>query len=292
VPADDEVLVRVRATTVTQTDCHRRRARPFVWRFLVGLLRPRQRILGTELAGEVEAVGPAVTGFEVGNRVFGVRLGAHAELVCVRESGLLAPMPAGMAFEEAAAILDGAHQALAHLRRANVGEGTRLLVYGASGSCGTAAVQLARHLGAHVTAVCNTKNLELVRSLGADEVIDYLQEDFTKNGETYDVILDAVGKHSFFRCRRSLKPGGIFVPTDRVHNLLLVLWTSRIGERKVLFAMPRQTKEDVLLVKRLIEAGEYRAVVDRVYPLEDAVEAHRYVESWQKTGNVVLAVTP
>jgi NADPH:quinone reductase-like Zn-dependent oxidoreductase len=172
-----------------------------------------------------------------------------------------------------------------------VGAGTRILVYGASGSCGTAAVQLASHLGAHVTAVCNTKNVELVRSLGADEVIDYLQEDFTKNGETYDVILDAVGKHSFLRCRGSLKPGGFFVATDRLYNLPLALWTSRIGDKRVLFTIPKRTKEDVLLLKELIEAGHYRAVIDRSYPFEDVVEAARYVETEQKTGNVVLTVS-
>jgi NADPH:quinone reductase-like Zn-dependent oxidoreductase len=215
--------------------------------------------------------------------------GSNAEFLCVQEAGLLAHMPVGMTFEEAAAVCGGAHQALTHLRRADVGEGTRILVYGASGSCGTAA-KLAKYFGAHVTAVCNTKNVELVRSLGADEVIDYLQEDFTKNGETYDVILDAVGKHSFLRCRGSLKPGGLYVATDRLHNLVLALWTSRIGDRKVVFTIPRHTKKDVLFVKELVEAGRYRAVIDRTYPLEDVVEATRYVETWQKTENVVLTL--
>jgi NADPH:quinone reductase-like Zn-dependent oxidoreductase len=290
VPADDEVLIRVHATTVSQTDCHMRRARPFLWRFSTGLLRPKSKILGLELAGEVEAVGAAVTKFEVGDSVFGLRSGAHAEFVCVREAGLLALKPAGVSFEEAAAVCDGAYQALAHLRRADVGRGTRLLVYGASGSCGTAAVQLGKHFGAHVTAVCNTKNVELVRSLGADEVIDYLQEDFTENGETYDVILDAVGKHSFRRSRGSLEPGGLFAATDGLHNVVLALWTWRIGDRKVVFTIPRPTIADVLLVKELIEAGEYRAVIDRTYALEEVVEATKYVESWQKTGNVVLTL--
>jgi NADPH:quinone reductase-like Zn-dependent oxidoreductase len=290
VPKDDEVLVRIHATTVNQTDCHIRRARPFLWRFFAGLLRPKRKVLGTELAGEVEEVGAAVSEFEVGDHVFGMRWGAHAEFVCVREAGLLAHMPAGMTFDEAAAICGGATAALAHLRRANVGKGTRLVVYGASGSCGTAAVQLAKHLGAHVTAVCNTKNVELVRSLGADEVIDYLHKDFTKNGETYDVVLDAVGKHSFLRSRGSLKPGGLFVATDRLYNFVLALWTSRLGDKKVVFTIARPAKEDVTFLKELIEAGEYRAVIDRSYALEDVVEATRYVETWQKTGNVVLTV--
>jgi NADPH:quinone reductase-like Zn-dependent oxidoreductase len=290
-PEVGEVLVRVRATTVNQTDCHMRGAKPFFWRFMLGLRRPRQRILGMEFAGEVAEVGGAVRQFEVGDRVFGIRnFGTNAEFVCIKESSPIARMPEGMPFEEAAAIFDGAFQGLAALRRANVGDGTRLLVYGASGSCGTAAVQLGHHFGAHVTAVCNTKNLELVRSLGADEAIDYTKEDFAKNGETYDVILDAVGKQSFFHSKRALRPGGLYVATDRLLNLALLLWTRWFGKRKVVFGMPRLTKDNVLVVKELVEAGNYRAVVDRTYPLEDVVEATKYVESWQKTGNVVLTV--
>jgi NADPH:quinone reductase-like Zn-dependent oxidoreductase len=290
-PEENQVLVRVRATTVTQTDTHIRRPKPFLWRAFAGVLRPKRKILGVEFAGQVEAVGAAVTEFQVGDHVFGVSgFGAHAEFVCMRERGLLAQMPAGMSFEEAAAVCDGALQGLLHLRRANVGKDTRLVVYGASGSCGTAAVQLAKYFGAHVTAVCNTKNVELVRTLAADEVVDYLQEDFTQNGETYDVILDAVGKYSFLRGRRSLKPGGLYVATDGLRNLFFWLWTRWIGDRKLAFAMPRYTKQDVLLLKELIEAGKYRAVIDRRYPLEDVVEATRYVETRQKTGNVVLTL--
>ena len=290
VPKEDEVLVRIHATTVTRTDTGFRSADLFLTRFFTGLLRPKRPIVGSELAGEVEAVGTAVTEFKVGDRVFGVRSGANAEFVCVREAGVLAHMPAGMTFEEAAAVCDGAIQALADLRRAGVGNGTRILIYGASGSVGTAAVQLARDFGAHVSAVCNTKNVDLVRSLGADEVIDYQQDDFTKNGQTYDVILDAVGKHSFLRCRSSLKPGGLYVATDRLYNFILARWTSRIGGRKVVFTIPKYTKKDVLFLKELIEAGKYRAVIDRSYPLEGVVEAHRYVETEQKTANVVLTV--
>ena len=291
VPKDDEVLVKVRATTVTRTDCHMRAAKPFIWRFMLGLRRPRRRILGLEVAGVVESVGADVTQFQVGERVFGARNGAHAEYVCVREAGLLAHVPAGMTFEEAAAVTDGFNQAFANLERANVGTGTRLVVYGASGSCGTAAVQLAKHyFGAHVTAVCNTKNVELVRSLGADEVVDYLKDDFTKSGQTYDVVLDAVGKHSLFRSRRALKPGGIFAATDRLYNFPLVFLTSRIGKKKVVFTVEHPTRENIVLLKELIEAGKYRAVIDRTYPLEDVVEATRYVESWQKTGNAVLTL--
>ncbi len=294
VPKEDEVLVKIHATTVNRTDCGFRSADPFISRFFTGLLRPKRKILGSELAGEVDAVGAAVTEFAVGDHVFGVKgFGAHAEFICMRESAPLAHMPAGMTFEEAAAVCDGAILALGFLRRADLRKGQKILVYGASGSIGTAGVQLARYFDAHVTAVCNTKNVELVRSLGADEVIDYLQEDFTKNGETYDVIFDAVGKHSFRRCRGSLKPGGMYAVTDLGflwQNPFLALWTSRIGDRKVLFPIPRYTKKDVLFLKELIEAGKYRAVIDRCYPLEDVVEATRYVETQQKTGNVVLTI--
>jgi NADPH:quinone reductase-like Zn-dependent oxidoreductase len=290
VPNDDEVLVRIRATSVTRTDLHMCAAKPFLWRFMLGLRRPKARVLGLEFAGEVEAVGSAVTKFRAGDRVFGLRNGAHAEYVCVGEERLLAHMPDHMTFEEAAGVCDGFYQGLLHLNHAGVGPGTRLAVYGASGSCGTAAVQLGKHhFGAHVTAVCNTKNVELVRSLGADEVVDYLNEDFTMRGETYDVVLDAVGKHSYFRSRRALEPHGLFVATDRLYNILLAILT-RVTKKKVVFAYERPEREDILLLKELLEAGKYRAVIDRTYPLEDVVEATRYVETFQKTGNVVLTV--
>jgi len=293
VPGDDEVLVKIHATTVTRTDTGLRSAEFFISRFFTGLLRPRQKVLGLELAGEVEAVGAAVSEFEVGDCVFGVRSGAHAELVCVRESGVLAHMPAGMTFEEAAAVCDGAALALACLRKAGDLEGRSVLVYGASGSVGAAAVQLAKYFGAHVSAVCNTKNVELVRSLGADEVVDYLREDFTENGQTYDVVFDAVGKHSFRRSRRSLKPGGAFLETDlgfMWHVPLLALLTRWIGKKRVRLGITKYAKADVLFFKELVEAGKYRAVIDRTYPLDDVVEASRYVETGQKTGNVVLTL--
>ena len=250
VPKDDEVLVRIHATTVNRTDCHIRKADPFLWRVMgAGLRRPKQRLSGSELAGEVVAVGEAVTEFAVGDRVFGTsgyRFGAHAEFMCVRESVRIAHMPAGMSFEDAASVSDGALAALTSLQAVAPLEGKRIVVYGASGAMGTAAVQLAKHLGAHVTAVCNTKNVELARSLGADEVVDYLQDDFTKNGETYDVVMDAVGKHSFRRCRRSLKPGGRFLATDlgfMWHVPVLALWSSWLGDRKLLFPVsPRRRR--------------------------------------------------
>jgi NADPH:quinone reductase-like Zn-dependent oxidoreductase len=295
-PGADEVLVRIRATTVTRTDCGLRSAELVLSRFVTGLRRPKRRIPGLELAGEVVEVGSAVSEFEVGDRVFGVTgHGAYAELIALPESAALAHVPAGLGFEEAAPLCDGAALALACLRKADVRKGQSALVYGATGAVGTAAVQLAaRHFGAHVTAVGNTKNLELVAALGADEVIDYTREDFTKNGQTYDVVFDAVGKHSFRRCRRSLKPGGIFVDTDlgfMWHVPVLALLTRRIGDKKVALGITRYAKDDVLLLKRLVEAGEFRAVVDRTYPLEAVVEATRYVEQGEKTGNVVLTVS-
>ena len=293
-PKEDEVLVRVYASTVNRTDTGLRSAEYFVARLVTGLLRPRRKVIGNELAGVVEAVGAAVSEFQPGDRVFGIRSGSNAEFVCVRESGVLAHMPVNASFDEAAAVCDGACTALSFLRQAGLRKGQKILIYGASGSIGTAAVQLAKHLGAHVTAVCNARNVEVVRSLGADEVIDYLQEDFTKNGHAYDVILDAVGKHSARRCRRSLKPGGIYVtagsPESMWEVLIFALLTWRVGKRKVKLGVARYSKEDVLLVKTLIGAGKYRPVIDRRYPLEDVVEAHRYVDTQQKTGNVVLTV--
>jgi NADPH:quinone reductase-like Zn-dependent oxidoreductase len=240
----------------------------------------------------VEGVGAAVSEFQVGDRLFGTSLfGTHAEFVCMRASGPVAQMADGLSFEEAAGVSDGVILALGCLRKAEPLKGKRLLVYGAPGSIGTAGVQLARYFDAHITAVCNTKNVELVRSLGADEVIDYLQEDFTKNGETYDVIFDAVGKHSFRRCRGSLKRDGIYIATDGLQNFILAVWTSRIGDKRVVFPIPpRYTKKDVLFLKDLIETGRYRAVIDRRYPLEQVVEATTYVETKQKTGNVVLTI--
>jgi len=290
-PEDDEVLVRVRATTVNRTDCGLRAAKPLVSRFFTGLRRPKRRILGMEFAGVIEAVGPAVSEFAAGDEVFGVKgSGAHAEYIAVRESAPIAHKPSGMSLEEAAAIPDGAALALACYRKAGLEQGQKLLVYGATGSVGTAGVQLARHFGADVTAVGNTQNLELVRSLGADRVIDYTQDDFTKNGETYDVVFDAVGKLSFARARGSVKPGGVFVGTDGFLNLFLALPTRWIGSRRVALGITKYSKQDLLLLKQLVEAGEYRAVIDRRYPLEDVVEATQYVETGQKTGNVVLTL--
>ena len=300
-PKEDQVLVKVHATTVNRSDGHIREANRsngpaamLLSRLVSGVRSPRQPILGSEFAGEVEAIGTSVTEFAVGDRVFGtsgLRFGAHAEFMCVRQSARIAHMPAGLSFEEAAPICDGALNALMCLKMADLRVGRTILIYGASGAIGTAGVQLARHFGADVTAVCSTKSLELVRSLGADRVIDYTQEDFTRNGKTYDVIFDAVGKLPFKRCRDSLEPGGLYLPTDGPINIVLALLPARKGAKRVVFQIPpRIPMRDVLFLKELVEAGRYRPVIDRTYTLEEIVEATRYVETQQKTGNVVLTV--
>ncbi|HZM72662.1 MAG TPA: NAD(P)-dependent alcohol dehydrogenase [Candidatus Polarisedimenticolia bacterium] len=297
VPGDEQVLIRVRASTVSQTDTHLRGAHPFVWRLILGLRRPKIRTLGVEFAGEVEAVGARVTEFKVGDRVFGGPPGiggAHAEYICLRETAPITQIPGGMSFEDAAAVPDGSCEALGALRKAETGEGQRLVIYGASGSLGTAAVQIAKHFGAHVTAVCSTRNVEMVRSLGADEVVDYTREDFTKNGQTYDAIIDAVGKYAYYWGQRALKPGGIYVETDlgphKLHTVLMVVLTRWRGTKRLRFAGGWRNKPDLLFAKELIEAGKYRPIIDRRYPLEQVAEAHAYVETWRKTGNVVLTV--
>jgi NADPH:quinone reductase-like Zn-dependent oxidoreductase len=300
-PKEDEVLVKIHAATVNRLDVHTREANrrsgvvvSVLSRLVSGVRRPRRRILGTEFAGEVVEAGAAVREFAVGDRVFGntgLRFGTQAEFVCVPESGRITMMPAGATFVEAAGISDGALNALWCLRVGALRKSQTIVVYGASGAIGTAGVQLAKYLGADVTAVCGTKNLELVKSLRADRVIDYTKEDFTKNGQTYDVIFDAVGKESFKRCVDSLNPGGRYLATDGFRNLFLALWTSRFGDKKVMFQLPpRYAKQDLVLLKELVEARKFHAVIDRCYPLEEVVEAARYVETEQKTGNVVLTV--
>jgi len=296
VPKDDEVLIRVHATTVNRTDCGFLRGEPFIVRFFSGLLRPKATILGSELAGEVEAAGKDVTSFRQGDQVFGltdVHFGAHAEYVCLPEEAPIATRPANMDYEEAAAVCDGAMLAIAFIRRTTPREGQRILVNGADGSIGSAAVQLARYFGAEVTAVCRAKNLELVRSLGADAVIDYTSEDFTRCGQKFDAVFDAVGKSSFRKCGNLLKPGGVYLSSELgflAQNPLLALWTPGIGGKRIKFPIPKVSKKDVCFFKELVEAGKYKAVIDRRLPLERIVEAYRYVESGQKTGNVVITV--
>jgi NADPH:quinone reductase-like Zn-dependent oxidoreductase len=296
VPKEDQVLVRVHASTVTRGDAMGVRSVEYRFmRLFTGIRRPRRTIFGSEFAGVVEEVGAAVTEFRVGDEVFGIEVGANAEYVAVRESAVIAQKPTGLTYEEAAAVPDGSLLALSCLRPAYPLRGKNVLVYGAAGSIGTGAVQLlAHHFEAEVTAVCDTKDVELVRSLGARDVLDRFREDFTKNGKTYDVIFDAVGKHSFRRCRRSLKPGGIYISVDlgfMYHVPLLALITRFVGSRRAKLGIGRYRKEDLVLIKELVDTGKYRPVIDRRYALDEIVEATRYVESGQKRGNVVLRVS-
>lgn len=298
VPKDSELLVRVHATTVNRTDCGYRAAKPFLVRSFTGLVRPKLTILGTEFAGEVEAVGPGVTSFEVGDRVFGYvegLFGAHAEYLTVPEDASVATVPANVTIEEAAASTEGSHYALSFIRHANIGSGQDVLVHGATGAIGSAAVQLVKSVGATVTAVCATDHVALVKDLGADRVIDYTVEDFTSDEQTYDVVLDAVGKSTFGRCRRLLRPGGLYLSSDLgpfAQNLILPLVTPLFRGRKVKFPFPKHDQQMVRYFKGLMESGDFRPVIDRRYLLEQIVEAYRYVETGQKVGNVVISLVP
>ncbi|GHE36304.1 NAD(P)-dependent alcohol dehydrogenase [Streptomyces capitiformicae] len=297
---DRDVLVRVMATTVNRTDCAYRAARPFFVRPATGLARPRRTVLGTEYAGVVDAVGGGVTSFTVGDRVFGYNedafgFGAHAEYLSVPADGAIATMPTNVTFEEAAPGTEGSHYALAFIRKADIRAGQDVLVHGATGAIGSAAVQLLKHHGATVTAVCGTPHLELVKSLGADRVVDHTAQDFTEDEQRYDAVFDAVGKSTFGRCKRLLKPGGVYLSSDLGpgwQNLLLPLVTPLFRGRKVKFPFPKQDQEMVRYLRDLIEAGEFRPVIDRRYPLDEIVDAHRYVETGQKIGNVVITVRP
>jgi len=302
VPRDNEVLIKIHATTVTSTDCNVRNFTfvPGVFQlparlFMFGVFKPRIHILGIDLAGEIEAVGKDVSRFKEGDSVFGtpgMKFGAHAEYTCVPEDGALAIKPADMAWEEAAPIFLGASTALFYLRdKGAIQAGHSALIYGASGAIGTYAVQLAKYFGAKVTGVCSTRNLEMVKSLGADNVIDYTQEDFTESGETYDLILDAVGKTSYSRCKNSLKTKGVFLPVVmNLTELVQILWTAMIGGKKVKGGVAGESVEDLYFFKELVEAGKLKPVIDRCYPLENAAEAFRYVEKGHKKGNVVITV--
>jgi NADPH:quinone reductase-like Zn-dependent oxidoreductase len=283
---------------VNRTDGGFRKGEPRIVRLFSGLLRPKRQILGNELAGVIEAVGADVTRFKVGERVCGYTgddFGAHAEYVCLPADAALVTTPRDMPDDEACTIWDGPWLGLTCLRAAGVQRGTQLLIYGASGSIGTSAVQLAKHLGAHVTAVCTTKNLALVASLGADEVVDYTQTDFTKLGRMFDVVLDAVGKSTFGACKHLLKPGALYMSTDLGdwwQNPRLQLWTRLVGGKRVMLAFPdqKQARHDLQHLKELFEAKILRPVIDRTYPFADIIEAHRYVDTEQKTGSVVIQI--
>lgn len=300
VPQDNEILVRVTATSVTAAEGLMRKGTPYIGRLFTGLTKPKFAIPGTQFAGEIESVGQDVKHYKVGDPIFGatdIGGGCYAEYVCLSEEEVLTIKPANMSYEEAATILDGGLTALYFLRdKANIQKGQNILINGASGSVGTAAVQLAKYYEATITGVCSTTNLELVKSLGADQVIDYTQEDFTRKVETYDLIFDTVGKSSFTRCKQALKPGGIYLTTiGGLTDMVQSVWTSKIGSKKAMSGaqgmLPvEQKRQDLNSLKELIEAGAIRSVIDRQYPLEQMADAHRYVDTGHKKGNIAITV--
>jgi NADPH:quinone reductase-like Zn-dependent oxidoreductase len=298
-PKDNEVLIRTDATTVTSGDCRVRSLHMpvgfgLIARLLLGVTGPRQPILGSELAGKVESVGKDVNKFKVGDEVFaftGARLGCHAEYKCMPEDGAVVLKPASLTFDEAAAISSGGTTALDFFRRAKLQSGEKVAVNGASGGVGTAAVQLAKHFGADVTGVCSTANMELVRSLGANHVIDYTKQDFTENGETYDVIVDTAGTAPFSRSKASLKERGrLLLVLSGLPDILQMPWVSMTSSKKVIAGPAAWRAEDLRFLAKLAEAGEFRPVIDRRYPFEQIAEAHSYVDTGRKKGNVIITL--
>ena len=295
-PKDNEVLIKIYATTVNRTDCGFRSAEYFISRFFSGLFKPKNKTLGNEFSGKIELIGKDVTLFNVGEKVFGyndTEFGAHAEYMTMQENEVITTMPININYEEAAPMTEGAHYALSDLRAAKIKSGQKILINGATGAIGSAAVQLAKFFGAEVTGVCNTKNLELVYSLGADLVIDYTKQDFTKTTRKFDIVFDAVGKSSFRQCKPILKKKGIYMSTElgnKSENIFLALITPFLGGKKVLFPIPTITKVDVVFLKELVETGKYKPVIDRRYRLDQIVEAYNYVETRQKIGNVVITI--
>lgn len=297
-PSETDVLINVHASTVNRTDCGFRSANYFIVRFWSGLFRPRTQILGCEFAGEIEAVGSKVKDYRKGDRVFGfndVNFGGHGEYVLMDANGPMALIPEGLSYEEAAPITEGSHYALCDLRAAKLKAGDKILINGATGAIGSAAVQLAKHFGAEVTAVCATQHLELVKALGADTVIDYEKEDFTRLKEKFDIVFDAVGKSSFAKCKPLLKKKGIYMSTELGYmsqNPFLALVTPLFGGKKLLFPIPSINQDDVRFLKELVETKKFKPLIDRSFPLEQIVEAYHYVEKGFKTGNVLITHAP
>jgi NADPH:quinone reductase-like Zn-dependent oxidoreductase len=306
-PKDTEILIRIAATTVNYGDLVARNFKAitprafnmplpfwFLARMFFGFSTPKIQTLGSEFAGEIAAVGKDVQRFKVGDQVFGYRgqsMGSYAEYLCMPENGVVAQKPANMTYEEAAAVPSGGMTALYILKQAAIQRGQKVLINGASGGMGTIAVQIAKDAGAEVTGVCSTPRMELVKALGADYVIDYTQEDFTQNGETYDLIFDVLGRSSFARCKNSLTPNGRYVLASfKLKQVLEMLWTSRSDGKKVVCVLSPQNTEDLIALKELIEAGKIKAIIDQCFPLEQAAEAHRYAEAGHKKGYIVITV--
>jgi len=298
-PEGDEVCVKIHAATVNRTDCATVRAKPFFMRLITGLLRPKKQIPGTDFAGEIDSIGDGVLSLKVGDKVFGFDdLGtrSHAGYTTIREDNVML-MPADLSYDQAAASCEGAHYACNFINKVNPVNGHSVLVNGATGAIGSAAVQLLKYFKVNVTAVCATENVELVKSLGADAVIDYKKKDFTEDNGTYDFVFDTVGKSSFFKCRHLIKPGGAYLSSELGYlsqNLFLPVFTPLIkrffNNKKTVFPAPLDIRGSMDLIKQLIEQGEFKAVIDRKFPLEQIVEAYRYVEKGHKIGNVVITM--
>lgn len=301
-PGDNELLIKVKATTVNRTDCANLTAKPFIMRFSLGLFKPNNQILGTEFAGVVEAVGKEVSSFKVGDKVFGFDdgvLSSYAAYMTIHMDKGIGKIPDKISYEQAAASTEGAHYAYNFINKVELKKGDKVMVNGASGGIGSATVQLLRYIGVEVTAVCATKNIELMKKLGARKVIDYTQEDFTNDDEQYDCVFDSVGKSSFGKCKRLLKPGGTYISSELgwmiqnvFYSLITAIFRSMPGNKgkKVKFPYPPNIKRTVLYIKKLIEEGKYQSVIDRTYPVEQIADAYRYVLKGQKTGNVVITL--
>ncbi len=295
-PKENEILIKVYASTVNRTDCAILRAKPFIMRFITGLFKPKKPILGTEFAGEIEAIGKNVKLFETGDKIFGFEdtgSGSHAQYMTISEDKALALIPENITYDQAAASIEGAHYAYNFINKVDLNTGQKVLVNGATGAIGSAAVQLLKYYGVEVTAVCKGKDIELVKLLGADKVFDYTKEDFTKDAQNYSFVFDTVGKSSFAKCKPLLRSGGVYISSElgfMAQNLFFAIVTLLFKKKKVIFPVPLDCKGSIVFIKKLIDMGKFKTVIDRKYPLENIIEAYNYVEKGQKTGNVVITV--